>query len=466
MNQSQATVNTPSKAYETVSQHWGLPNALRGGTLSMRAAGDAYLPQFTKESVTAYADRLSQSILFNAFWQTTTVLAAKPFVKSVTFSEGSDEVIEEWASNIDRAGRSLTAFAHDLLRDLLAFGVCRFVVDFPTTRLDKEGRVLTLEQERTAGIRPYFAQLDPLSTIEVRRGTGGGLERVRVRETEIQQIGNWEEREDEQVRVITPESFDLYIKQGDTWPSAATQEAPNTLKKVPVVEVGFLVNGRPPLDDLAWLNLRHWQSQSDQENILHVARVPFKHFAGFTEEEVSVMEVGRNRAVRSTNPESKINVIEHSGEAIAAGRTHLQDLKEEMSGFGLDRLVPRKGDVTATGRILDREHSDSDLQMMVRRLEAGLEQGFAMMGEWVNRDIDVSVNIFQDFNYRPDDAAHEQRFKRAVAGFLSKRTLLEEDRRAGLVRDDMDVDEELEEIQDADDLELDGLVTEEDRSVE
>jgi len=34
------------------------------------------------------------------------------------------------------------------------------------------------------------------------------------------------------------------------------------------------MQAKPPLLDLAWLNVEHWQSASDQSNILHVARVP------------------------------------------------------------------------------------------------------------------------------------------------------------------------------------------------
>lgn len=35
-----------------------------------------------------------------------------------------------------------------------------------------------------------------------------------------------------------------------------------------------LHDGKPPLIELAHLNVKHWQSQSDQDNILHVIRVP------------------------------------------------------------------------------------------------------------------------------------------------------------------------------------------------
>ena len=448
-NNDKVSVATPSKEYEANAAYWHLPHALRGGTLSMRKAGEKYLPKFPAEAPLPYQDRLEQSVLFNAFWRTCTVLSAKPFQKSVTIGENADPEAVEWSDNIDRAGRSLTAFGHDLLLDLIGYGVCRFAVDMPVTKNNADDDPLTLEQERSLGVRPFFAQLSPLSTIETRRTLGGGVafDRIRDRGTKTTQSGDWGEEEFDTVRVITADSFDLYIKVGDEWPTTPTETTPNTLKKVPVVEVGFLIDGRPPLDDLAWLNARHWQSDSDQENILHVARVPFKHFAGFSAEEVQVIDVSRSKGVRSASPDSRIDVVEHSGEAIAAGRIHGIDLKEAMSGFGVNMVMDRKSDATATGRMIDQTNGDSDLQMMVRRLATGLKQGFDLAGEWVGRDLNVSIGIFDDFNFSPDDAGHEQRLKRAVSGFISTRTLIEEDKRAGLWSDDLDVDDEVDNIE-------------------
>ena len=41
--------------------------------------------------------------------------------------------------------------------------------------------------------------------------------------------------------------------------------------------------------DLAWLNLAHWQSASDQRHILHVARVPFLFGRGLSEGEIDLL---------------------------------------------------------------------------------------------------------------------------------------------------------------------------------
>ena len=53
---------------------------------------------------------------------------------------------------------------------------------------------------------------------------------------------------------------------------------------VPVVDLvlektGFFA-GRPPLMELAYLNVKHWQSQSDQDNIVHYVSVPLLQYRG------------------------------------------------------------------------------------------------------------------------------------------------------------------------------------------
>ena len=219
---AEANVNTPSKAYEALAVHWHLPSALRGGTLGMRAEKTKYLPQFPQEKNPAYDDRLNQSVLYNAFWRTVGVLSAKPFAKPVQLTEESDEDFKLWAKNIDGAGRDLTAFAHDLMQDILAFGLCRFAVDFPRVE-----RRVNLHEERILGLRPYFAQISPLSMIgwkEQRIGAISRMVEARIRHTDTVPDGAWGEKDQEQVFVRTSLEFQVYVKQTGSqtqeWPSS------------------------------------------------------------------------------------------------------------------------------------------------------------------------------------------------------------------------------------------------------
>ncbi|MBX8484820.1 DUF4055 domain-containing protein [Pseudomonas cichorii] len=48
----------------------------------------------------------------------------------------------------------------------------------------------------------------------------------------------------------------------------------------------------PPFKDLAHLNIQHWQSKPDQDNILHVARVPILFGSGIAEGTTIKISVG------------------------------------------------------------------------------------------------------------------------------------------------------------------------------
>src|SRR3546814_11327266 len=88
-----------------------------------------------------------------------------------------------------------------------------------------------------------------------------------------------------QIRVLEPGRWSLWRRadavRDRPWRRHAggeTSFGPPGFGTLPLVTVyaertGYLT-ARPPLLDLAWLNLAHWQSSSDQRHILHVARVP------------------------------------------------------------------------------------------------------------------------------------------------------------------------------------------------
>ena len=158
---------------------------------------------------------------------------------------------------------------------------------------------------------------------------------------------------------------------------------------------GFMT-GEPPLSELADLNVAHWQSQSDQRNILHVARVPILYGAGF--EEADTIEIGASSMVRTTNPNAKLEYVEHTGAAIDAGDKDLQNLEFQMQQMGLQLLVPQPGQ-TATGEIRDDAKEMSPRAMMAAALGDAIEQALGFMAEYrgLGADAGGSVEVNTDF---------------------------------------------------------------------
>ena len=105
----------------------------------------------------------------------------------------------------------------------------------------------------------------------------------------------------------------------------------------------------PPLMDLAWMNLAHWQSYSDQRSILRFVRIALLFVAGLDDEEMEKpITIGANRTFRSKNPNAKMEYVEHTGKGVEAGQEDLNKIEGRMQTLGLRPYTSRPGTVTAT----------------------------------------------------------------------------------------------------------------------
>ena len=192
----------------------------------------------------------------------------------------------------------------------------------------------------------------------------------------------------------------------------------------------------PPLLDLAWLNLAHWQSSADQRHILHVARVPILFGRDLRVGEGG-LEIGPNRMVLGEGGGADLRFVEHSGAAINAGRQDLIDLEERMARMGAELLAPRHGQMTATERALEADRHDSALQAMVRDLEGALVQTLGLMADWAGLPrAGIAVDVFDDFG---EGAGARADLTTLLAldqrGAIDRGTLTAELRRRGVLED-------------------------------
>ena len=267
--------------------------------------------------------------------------------------EGAHPQIMQFCQNIDGRGASLTTFAAQLLRLML-----------------RDGLVYLLVDASADGGQPYCVMIEASQMIGVRRDPDNqGISQIRIREQILQQKGAFVDEWQDQIRVIERGRWMLFRTDSNRrsdWSRHASGAM--GIEHVPVVECAvdadYAMRARPPLLDLAWLNLAHWQSSSDQRHILHIARVPILFARGMDTSE-SQIDIGPNRIIMAEDSTADIKFVEHSGAAIAAGRQDLLDLEEKMAVMGLDLMVRRTGHPTATARAIDHAQSNAFLHMLV-----------------------------------------------------------------------------------------------------
>lgn len=433
------TIATPHPDVEAMAPLWPLPRALYAGTKAMREAGQMFLPKEAAESEPAYLARLARTTLFNAFAKTVQDMAGRVFAKEIQYGENVPTQIKAWCENIDLTGRHLNVFAMDVFKDAMQVGLAHILADSP---------VENVGTTRATQGRPYLVHLraeDVIGWTHETTQDGLRLTSLRFHET-VEVVDGIHVARIPQIRVLMLGAWQVWRKnEKGEW--VLFEEGLRGIEEIPLATIyldrtGFMT-GKPPLQDLADLNVTHWQSCSDQRNILHVARVPILFGAGFPEDAPIV--IGSSSMTRASDPGSTLSYVEHSGAAIGSGRDDLKDLEFQMQAMGLQLLVSQPGQ-SATGEVRDDVKENSRLAMWADALKDGLENAIGYMAQIGGLGVDGgSLIVNKDFGIAARGAVDVQSILAAVRdGIISKETAIREFLRRGILSDDIDPAEELE----------------------
>ena len=457
-----------SLEYRNMEIRWRLLEVLCGGTQAMRDAGQLYLPPEPEEDSEQWKLRLNRSFLHEGYADTLDKIVTKPFASDIKFDdeEELDERLQLLLTTVDYDGTTLSDFAKGVLYNASKYGHTLILVDYPIT---KKG--LTKRDEREADIRPYLVEIPPTDLIGVKwRQTSPGskeLRQIRYIERHIEEVGKYGDAEVTFIRVINapangnPGTWELWRKDPKSKEKKQVSTGEHSYPGIPVKPFytkrkGFLTS-QPPMEKLAWLNLMHWQSQSDQRNILKIARCGILFDKGLEEKKAGKFVVGANRRMSTPNTDADMFWVEHSGKAIEAGRQDIVDIEHKMILMGMEPFIERPSDTTATGRAIRESHQVSRVQSWIRSEEVVLEDCLRIANVWINNSKkeayrklpeEFKINIYNEFFISLQAYEDMRILLEASRNFkLSNETLLYEFKRRGMVADKIDIPEELKRIE-------------------
>ncbi len=453
------TVNKPSPAVEHMNHRAQKVRDLMGGTDKMRAEGEKYLPKFQQEEQSDYRARVCASWLFNGTRKTVRDMTGRVFDTPVELSEEAPQELVGWMSNADMQGRDLSQFSKQLFEDGLSGpGVSYVMVDAP-----RRDGVMTRAEAQRGNMRPYLVHLSSKEVLGWRAETVDNV--MTLTQFRIAECVNERDPDDEfndveiqQVRVLDlidgRVSVRIFREDEKSKKWVVVDEWTTELTEIMVApfyanRTGFFT-GEPLLDDLADINIAHWQSQSDQRHILHWARVPVLFASGYDDDNGKApLIISASTAIVTSETEADLKWVEHGGKAIDSGRQDLKDLEFQMETFGLQLLVARQAAQSATGETLDAAKETSQLSAMADALQDCLEQCMIWCMDLGGIDGEASVKVNKEFGTGIMTAQELSVLLQAVnTGQLSRQTFLGEMARRGMIRADLNIDDEILRIED------------------
>lgn len=477
-----ANVDSPARPCEAyLSQHadWTLCDDLDAGVRKMRFRAEDRLPREQMEERADYVRRLERSYLYPGLTNALNSAVSKAFSKPVTVENAPPE-FKYLETNCDDKGSDLTQFLRSVMRAGVKHGVAHVLVDF-SAQVNPQAATKATDAE----IKPhaFFRLIEApklVSWTETKLADGTvGLTEIRFLEYADKPDGKFGSREHEYVRIVRADSWELWeneayaqrqltsgesfefyrdgtrrvqnfklVKEGTFGPIDGFQSVP--LVSYYTQRKGFM-RAKPALMDLAETNLIHWQSASDQRNIMHVVRVPLLFATGFTEQETSAgLTLGAGSFVKSSNFEANLRYVEHSGQAVDLGARDLETLEKHMEIMGVRPQVERSGDATATQSVISEGRANTDVQAWIEGLNTAAEQMYAKAGEWMGVEMPESleIKVFADFaagNGAVDEILSLIAMREK--GQITSETFLTEVKRRGFLTDTFDIDAEVDALE-------------------
>lgn len=495
---------TKSSEYEAQIGYWTMVNAILCGVEAMRAVAvgnvagpptpfatlqqlnrgrfgpeSPYLPRFPNENAVDYDRRRRTAFLTNVYGDISRTLASKPFSKLFELAEDSGEDLKKLAENIDGLGNNLHVFGRQIFKAALDKGITWVLVDFT-----KVPPGATLAAERDMGARPYFVHVpaELLNAVYSKFINGKEIIFHACIDESCTELDGYEEIHYRRVRELNrdpivdakgnvtgfgPASWKLWQEETSK-DDAGKEEVVWVLKDAGPITIGFIplvpvILGErhggtswkvePPLRDLAYMQVKLFQQESNLDAIKELTAFPMLAGNGVPvplDGEGAQIEVPVGpRAVLfapagSDGNHGEWKFVEPAGSSLTFLQSENEKTRTEMRDLGMQPLATQNITIVTSKNVSLKAHSA--VQAWSLRLKDAAEQMWKFVCIWLGqKDVEPTVNVHTDFGVELEEAPELDALSKAeAASVISKRLYFNELKRRGVLADDADWDDDQE----------------------
>ena len=350
-------VEQPRKSYKAFEPKWTRCRDTFDGQDAIKAATTRYLPlldsQADKQGL--YQAYLARALYYNAMARTVSGLAGAVFRKDPTIA--FPETLQPQLDDITLTSQGLDGFSLMVFEEVLKIGRAGILVEMPREE-DIAAGTSPLGTDET--IRPYWVLYKAEEIINWATTRVGGrqiLSMVVIKESRetAKQGDPFTPVEIERYRVLKLEA-DTGAYVIDIWErddKSKKVEFVETIRPIrrgePMKQIPFVFLGpthlsvepeKPPLLDVADVNISHYQSSADLEH--------GRHFVGLPQPWISGGKSGANLPIGSgvawvlPDAQSRAGMLEFSGQGLGSLEKALEDKRNMMATLGARILEVQK----------------------------------------------------------------------------------------------------------------------------
>jgi hypothetical protein len=412
-------IDTEHTEYAKRKVQWGKLRDCVDGQEAIHEAGVKYLPKLSGQDADEYKAYKERTPFYGATSRTVDGLSGMVFRKEpqITVPGGMTDMMED----VTLDGLSLTGFAEQLIDDDIVTGRAGILVDHPVTT---EGT--SKAQAEASNMRPFLNYYTAESIYNWKvegRNNAQITVQVRLKETaEVEGDSEFDSETVDQIRILDLDDEGYYRQRvyretknattnGEKWIQFGDDVYPQMkgqyLTEIPFFFVG-VKNGsakteKPPLIDLANINLSHYITTADLEHGAHFTGLPTAVITGHTEE-TGDGETGAEYRIGSASawvfpdPETKVAYLEFQGSGLGTLENRINKKEEQMAFLGARMLASeRKGVEAAETAQIHRSGEMSVLSSLAQSAGESIEKAVTFMAEWGGFSGEVMFKFNNDF---------------------------------------------------------------------
>lgn len=409
-------VMTTYPEYSFLSERWSVCREVIAGEDIVKSKGQKYLPMAVlkdrNETKCRYEAYKMRTPFIPFTYMAYQVQHAMVFRRTPTVVCSEDFRNSGLLSNVDGKGNSLYQFSSNLFDDLLKTGFGGCLLDMP-----KVEQGITVYDAEKQGVRPYLTYYPAETVINRIFDNSTGISRLKLvvlREKVNVYRDEFTLLNRERYRVLAINDRGVYEQRIYT---------PVYDEKDNIVDIGFevvpiFINGKeinyipfvlmptdiaekPPLYDLAMMNVHHYQVMADYYNGLHKVTMPTGYITGYTrsdDDEDDEITLGGDVFITEENSDAKFGMLSYAGEGMEHTKDGIDKIENLIAGIFMKSIAPdKKTSETAESAYVHRSGENARLATFARNVSEKLSQILQWYEEWNGYEGAVSVQLNYDY---------------------------------------------------------------------
>lgn len=373
-------VDTTSPEYDNAAPDWRIMRDVLGGARAVKAGAASYLPRLSEQTPEDYNSYKDRAQFFNATSRTLESLKGFVFRKDPQMLFPAE--MAPFMDDATMTGISFYDYAKGTLEEVLGVGRVGTLIEWdgserrPFFVRYRAEDIINWKVERVAGhmvvTMVVLHELDPewIPLTEDQRAKGP------PDEYEQGQYDQWRI-----YRLQTDDAGEPYVtitvyrrkderKGSKDDPFVIVKQAVPTRRGVSLHRIPFVFHGpnngltcveKPPLLDLADVNLSHYRTSADLENGRHFTGLPTPYACGF--ETKNKFRVGSTVAWVTEEANAKVGFLEFTGQGLKALETAIEQKERQMAALGARMLQPEAKKAEAFDTVAMRSAAETSALM-------------------------------------------------------------------------------------------------------